>query len=112
MRGSSDHVLDEFPVAVGLIDGDVVLGGLQHPESDINGDTTFTFGLQLIQARMVFVKDNMMMMLITSITAVTRMFPMLANTAMTKGHMSTQRLDVTPFKKRNNCCTPVLVNMV
>jgi hypothetical protein len=27
----------------------VVLGGFELPESDIDGDTTFTFGLELIQ---------------------------------------------------------------
>ena len=30
-------------------DGDVVLGGLELPESDINGDTTLTLGLELIK---------------------------------------------------------------
>jgi hypothetical protein len=30
-------------------DGDIVLGGLELPESDINGDTTLTLGLQLVQ---------------------------------------------------------------
>merc|ERR1719282_792878 len=49
LGGSSDHVLDEIPVAGGINDGDVVLGGFELPESDIDGDTTFTFGLQLVQ---------------------------------------------------------------
>ena len=49
LRGARDHVLDEIPVARGVDDGDVVLGGLELPESDINGDTTFTLGLQLVQ---------------------------------------------------------------
>jgi hypothetical protein len=30
-------------------DGDIVLGGLELPESDINGDTTLTLGLQFVQ---------------------------------------------------------------
>ena len=30
-------------------DGDIVLGGLELPECDINGDTTFTLGLQLVK---------------------------------------------------------------
>jgi hypothetical protein len=30
-------------------DGDIVLGSLELPESDINGDTTLTLGLQLVQ---------------------------------------------------------------
>jgi hypothetical protein len=29
----------------GINDGDIVLGGLELPESDINGDTTLTLGL-------------------------------------------------------------------
>ena len=29
-------------------DGDVVLGGLELPECDINGDTTLTLGLELV----------------------------------------------------------------
>ena len=37
-------------------------------------------------ARMVFVEVNTMMMLTTSVTATSRMFPMLANMAMTMGH--------------------------
>ena len=49
LRGASDHVLDEIPVARGIDDGDVVVLGLELPQSDIDGDTTFTLGLQLIQ---------------------------------------------------------------
>ena len=49
LGGSSDHVLDEIPVAGGINNGDIVLGGLKLPESDIDGDTTFTLGLQLVQ---------------------------------------------------------------
>ena len=30
-------------------DGDVVILGLELPQSDINGDTTFTLGLELVQ---------------------------------------------------------------
>ena len=30
-------------------DGDVVLGGLELPESDIDGDTTLTLGLELVK---------------------------------------------------------------
>ena len=33
----------------GIDDGDVVLGSLELPESDIDGDTTFTLGLQLVE---------------------------------------------------------------
>jgi len=45
LGGSSDHVLDEITVTRGVNDGDVVLGGLELPEGDINGDTTLTLGL-------------------------------------------------------------------
>ena len=33
----------------GIDDGHVVLGGLELPKSDIDGDTTLTLGLQLVQ---------------------------------------------------------------
>ena len=48
LAGASDHVLDEVTMAGGVDDGDVVLGGLELPECDINGDTTLTLGLQLV----------------------------------------------------------------
>jgi len=49
LRSTSDHVLDEIPVSGGVDDGDVVLGGLELPQSDIDSDTTLTLGLQLVQ---------------------------------------------------------------
>merc|ERR1719278_2475581 len=49
LRSSSDHFLDEIPVAGGVDDGDIVLVGLKLPESDVDGDTTLTLGLQLVQ---------------------------------------------------------------
>ena len=48
LGGSGDHVLDEVTMAGGVDDGDVVLGSLELPEGDINGDTTLTLGLQLV----------------------------------------------------------------
>lgn len=30
-------------------DGDIVLGGLELPEGDIDGDTTLTLGLELVK---------------------------------------------------------------
>ena len=33
----------------GIDDGHVVLGGLELPESDVDGDTTLTLSLQLVQ---------------------------------------------------------------
>jgi len=49
LRSTSDHVLDEIPVSGGVDDGDVVLFGLELPQGDIDGDTTLTLGLQLVQ---------------------------------------------------------------
>ena len=49
LRGSCDHVLDEVAVTWGVDDGDGVLGGLELPQSDIDGDTALTLGLQLVQ---------------------------------------------------------------
>jgi hypothetical protein len=45
LGSTSDHVLDEITVTRGVNDGDIVLGGLELPESDIDGDTTLTLGL-------------------------------------------------------------------
>merc|ERR1719420_2658666 len=33
----------------GINDGDIVLGSLELPESDVNGDTSLTLGLQLVK---------------------------------------------------------------
>merc|ERR1740129_1226163 len=49
LGGSSDHVLDEVTMSGGINDGDIVLGGLELPESDVDGDTTLTLGLQFVQ---------------------------------------------------------------
>ena len=49
LGGSSDHVLDEITMSWGINDGDVVPVGLKLPESNINGDTTFTLSLQFVQ---------------------------------------------------------------
>jgi hypothetical protein len=35
-------------VTWGIDDGEVVFIGLKFPEGDINGDTSFTFGLELV----------------------------------------------------------------
>merc|ERR1712244_185179 len=49
LGGSSDHVLDEITMSGGIDDGDVVLASLELPQGNIDGDTTFTLGLQLVQ---------------------------------------------------------------
>merc|ERR1719431_1044063 len=49
LRSSSDHVLDEIPVSRGINDGDIVLGGLELPESNIDGDSSLTLSLQFVK---------------------------------------------------------------
>jgi hypothetical protein len=49
LGSTSDHVLDEVTVSRGINDGEVELLGLKLPEGNINGDTSFTLGLELIQ---------------------------------------------------------------
>ena len=49
LGSTSDHVLDEVTMSGGIDDGHVVLGGLELPESDVDGDTTLTLGLQFVQ---------------------------------------------------------------
>ena len=49
LRSTSDHVLDEVTVTWGVDDGDIVLGSLELPEGDIDGDTSLSLGFQLVQ---------------------------------------------------------------
>ena len=49
LRCTSDHVLDEVTMSGGINDGDIVLGSLELPESDIDGDTSLTLGLELVK---------------------------------------------------------------
>lgn len=49
LGSTSNHVLDEITMAGGINDGDIVLGGLELPEGNIDGDTTLTLGLQLVK---------------------------------------------------------------
>ena len=49
LRCSGDHVLDEVTMSGGINDGDIILGSLELPESDINSDTSLTLGLQLVK---------------------------------------------------------------
>merc|ERR1719331_2738515 len=49
LGGTGDHVLDEVTMSGGIDDGDIVLGSLELPESDVDGDTTLTLGLQFVQ---------------------------------------------------------------
>jgi hypothetical protein len=54
LGGASDHVLDEVTVTGGIDDGDKVSGGLELPESDVDGDTTLTFGLKFVKNPGIF----------------------------------------------------------
>ena len=49
LRCSGDHVLDEVTMSGSINDGDIVLGSLKLPESNVNGDTSLTLSLQLVQ---------------------------------------------------------------
>ena len=47
LGGTSNHVLDEITVTWSVNNGDIVLVGFELPESNIDGDTTFTFSLNI-----------------------------------------------------------------
>jgi len=49
LGGTGDHVLDEISVSWGIDDGEDSLVRLELPEGDVDGDTTFTLSLQLVQ---------------------------------------------------------------
>ena len=49
LGGTGDHVLDEISVAWSINDGEDGFLGLELPEGDINGDTSLSFGLKLIE---------------------------------------------------------------
>ena len=54
LGGTSDHVLDEVTMTWSIDNSDHVLGSLELPESDIDGDTTLALGLQLVQDPGIF----------------------------------------------------------
>ena len=49
LGGTRDHVLDEVTVSRGINDSAVVLGGLELPQGNINGDTPLTLSLELVE---------------------------------------------------------------
>ena len=49
LGSTSNHVLDEITMTRGINDGEHELVGLELPEGDIDGDTTLTLSLELIQ---------------------------------------------------------------
>jgi hypothetical protein len=48
LGGSGDHILDEISVSWSINNGEVILGGLELPEGNIDGDTSVSFGLELV----------------------------------------------------------------
>jgi len=54
LGSTSNHVLDEISMAWSVDDGDFVDAGLEFPESDIDGDTSFSFSLQFVEDPGVF----------------------------------------------------------
>lgn len=54
LGGTSNHVLDEITVTWSVDNGNVVFWCLELPESDIDGDTTLTLGLQFVENPGIF----------------------------------------------------------
>merc|ERR1719223_137682 len=54
LGSTSNHVLDEISVSRSIDDRDVIFRSLKLPQSDIDGDTTFSFSLQLVKNPGVF----------------------------------------------------------
>ena len=49
LGSARDHVLDEIAVTGGIDDGDLVLRGLELPQGNVDGDTTLTLRLELVE---------------------------------------------------------------
>lgn len=49
LGGTGNHVLDEVSVTWGVDDSDHVSWGLEFPEGNVDGDTSLSLGLQLVQ---------------------------------------------------------------
>jgi len=54
LGSTGDHVFDEISVSGGIDDSEIVFLGGKFPQSDVNGDTTFTFGLEFVKHPSVF----------------------------------------------------------
>lgn len=54
LGSTGDHVLDEISMSWGINDGEVKLWRFEFPKGDINGDTSFSFGLELVKDPSVF----------------------------------------------------------
>jgi len=49
LRGASNHVLDEVTMTRSINDRNIVSRCLELPEGNVDGDTTFALGLELIE---------------------------------------------------------------
>lgn len=49
LGGTSNHVLDEISVSGSINNGEVILSGFEFPEGDIDGDTSFSLSLELVE---------------------------------------------------------------
>lgn len=49
LGGTSNHVLDEISVSGSINNGEVILSGFEFPEGDIDGDTSFSLSLKLVE---------------------------------------------------------------
>merc|ERR1712050_348758 len=49
LGSTSNHVLNKVSVAWGINNGDLVLAGLELPEGNIDGDTSLSLGLELVE---------------------------------------------------------------
>jgi len=54
LGGSGNHILNEISMSGGIDDGEVVLGGFEFPEGDIDGNTSFSLSLELVKNPSVF----------------------------------------------------------
>ena len=54
LGGTGDHILDEVPMSRRIDDSDIVLGRFELPEGNVNGDSTLTLGLELVEHPCVF----------------------------------------------------------
>lgn len=58
LGGSGNHVLNEIAVSGGVDDRAVVLGRLELPQGDIDGDTALALGLELVQHLQIHARDQ------------------------------------------------------
>lgn len=49
LRGARNHVFDKISVSWCIDDSEVVLGALELPQSDVDGDAALTFSLKFVE---------------------------------------------------------------